>query len=202
MKTRTRVIVLAVLAATLPASYSAAQAGGQLLAVGAAALNEDPATPADLSRSYQRVDARELFTGLEAELWVNRVGIGGRYIGRMQPTDDSAATADLANGYLYDWKSDLFFAYHFFRGGAFIDPYARFGVGVAMRATDGTEVTQAGLYQYLGAGGQINLGGLVAGAGVNYTILNQQLQPEDTDWTVYPISRFEVRLYGGIAFGR
>ena len=181
------------------ASPAWAHVGGQIVALGAAPFAENPRTVSDVSRSYQDTDDEELFTGLEAEIWFNQIGIGGRYLGRflgVSPTDTPDET------YLYDWKSDLFLAYHLFRGGSFIDPYARLGTGVVMRTDEGSQIMNAGLYQYVGGGAQINLGGLVVGVGLNYNILNQRLQPEDTSWAVYPTQRFEARIYGGVSFGR
>ncbi|MFW5644194.1 MAG: hypothetical protein ACOCYQ_09215 [Alkalispirochaeta sp.] len=61
-------------------------------------------------------------------------------------------------------------------------------------------VVSAGLYQYFGAGVQVNLSGLVIGTGVNYNILHQQFETVDETWGSFPKARFEARVYGGVAF--
>jgi len=61
-------------------------------------------------------------------------------------------------------------------------------------------IVSAGMYQYLGAGVQLNLAGLVIGTGVNYNILNQQFGTIDETWGSFPKARFEARVYGGVAF--
>lgn len=197
------VILLTGALLTIPGSVLVAQAGGriggQIVAVGVAPFTEDPSTVKDVSRSYRETNEDELFSGLEAEIWVDQVGVGGSYLGRFV---DESATGDDGQEWWYDWKSDLFVSYHLFRGGAFLDPFVRLGGGVAMRADADSSVTNAGIHQYLGGGAQVNLGGVVIGCGLNYNILNQRLQPDGTSWEMYPSRRFEARVYGGVAFGR
>ena len=182
----------------LPAVVSA-QVGGQLVAVGAVPFAENPDTVSDVSDSFRERSDQELFNGLEGEIWFDKVGFGARYLGRF---NDLSPTQDAGQEWWYDWKGDLFLSYHLFRGGAFIDPYVRFAAGVAMRQNGDNEIVNAGIHQYVGGGGQINLGGLVIGVGLNYNLLNQPIQPDDEDWQVYPTQRFEARLYGGVTFGR
>lgn len=62
------------------------------------------------------------------------------------------------------------------------------------------QIVSAGMYQYLGAGLQCNLSGLVLGVGVNYNILHQRYDQGDYEWDAYPVTRFEARVYGGVAF--
>lgn len=61
-------------------------------------------------------------------------------------------------------------------------------------------VESAGMYQYIGGGIQCNLSGLVLGVGVNYNVLHQRYGSSDYEWEIYPASRFEARVYGGVAF--
>jgi hypothetical protein len=189
---------------TIPGSFLAAhtagRVGGQIVAVGAASFAENPSTVQDVSRSYRETNDDELFSGLEAEMWFGQVGIGGSYLGRF--VDEGVAEETEAQAWWYDWKSDLFVGYHLFRGGAFLDPYVRLGGGVAMRSDEEDTVTNAGIYQYVGGGAQMSLGGLVIGCGLNYNILNQTLRPDNTSWEMYPTRRFEARIYGGVSFGR
>jgi hypothetical protein len=198
------VTLLAIVLFSLPVSFAAAgnhgRVGGQIVAVGVAPFAENPSTVRDVSRSYRGTNDDELFSGLEGELWFGTVGFGGSYLGRF--VDESAESGDAAQEWWYDWKSDLFVSYHLFRGGAFLDPFVRLGGGVAMRSDENDSVTNAGIYQYLGGGAQVSLGGLVIGCGLNYNILNQRLQPDSTSWEMYPTRRFEARVYGGVSFGR
>jgi hypothetical protein len=198
------VTILAIVLFSLPVSFAAAErhgrVGGQIVAVGVAPFAENPSTVRDVSRSYRDTNDDELFSGLEGEVWFGTVGIGGSYLGRF--VDESPEPAEDPQEWWYDWKSDLFVSYHLFRGGAFLDPFVRLGGGVAMRADQDDSVTNAGIYQYLGGGAQVSLGGLVIGCGLNYNILNQRLQPDSTSWEMYPTRRFEARVYGGVSFGR
>jgi hypothetical protein len=198
------VLLLTCILLTNPGSSLFAQSGGrvggQIVAVGVAPFAENPSTVRDVSRSYRDTNDDELFSGLEGEVWFGKVGVGGSYLGRF--VDDSRTPDPEPREWWYDWKSDLFVSYHLFRGGAFLDPFVRLGGGVAMRADEENTVTNAGIYQYLGGGAQVSLGGLVIGCGLNYNILNQRLQPDSTSWEMYPTRRFEARVYGGVSFGR
>jgi hypothetical protein len=192
--------VLFSLSGPLLFAQTGGRVGGQIVAVGVAPFAENPSTVRDVSRSYRDTSDDELFSGLEGEVWVGNVGFGGSYLGRF--VDERPEPEDAEPAWWYDWKGDLFVSYHLFRGGAFLDPFVRLGGGVAMRADEENTVTNAGIYQYLGGGAQVSLGGLVIGCGLNYNILNQRLQPDSTSWEMYPTRRFEARVYGGVSFGR
>lgn len=135
---------------------------------------------------------------------------------------------DRREAWWYDGQSDLFAAFHFFGGGSFFDPYLRYGIGYAARyrlnerleydesteqwtrrddENDDTtaepsydQIESGGMYQYIGAGAQINLSGLVLGVGVNYNVLHQQFGAGEYEWQSFPKARFETRVYGGVAF--
>lgn len=198
------VFLLAGVLLTVPGSWLVAhtgnRVGGQIVAIGAAPFAENPSTVRDVSRSYRDTNKDELFSGLEGEIWVGQIGIGGSYLGRF--VDEGVEEDSEEQEWWYDWKSDLFVSYHIFRGGAFLDPFVRLGGGVTMRADEKDAVTNAGIYQYVGGGAHMSLGGLVIGCGLNYNILNQRFQPDGTSWEMYPTRRFEARIYGGVSFGR
>lgn len=202
--------------------------GFQITGMAVAPFAEDPDSIGDVADRYRDTDADRMFSGIEMEMWIGSFGFGGRYVARFDSFEISDATVRAETGSDTDWwldqKSDLFLSYHLFGGGSFIDPYLRYGIGFAAQIDldDGAyydddadtwvstrpddydghnSIRTASLYQYLGVGIQTNLRGLVLGCGLNYTVLNQSVHSDGSDWGLYPTERFEGRVYGGIALG-
>lgn len=219
---RTRRIVSALLFAGIALVPLSADPGIQIVGLGVAGFADTPESIDAVAREYRSTPTDQLFSGVEAEVWLSdRLGLGGRYVARLINFEiDPAVSAGTDNWWL-DSFSDAFVSYHLFGTGSFLDPYVRYGLGIALRSdlasdayldandewtkygeseTAYDQIVNASLYQYLGVGGQINLGGLVLGVGLNYTILNTPVSDEfGRGYTVYPLERFEARLYGGIA---
>lgn len=223
-----RYILVAGLLAIHAVVVFARPVGFQITGMAVAPFAEDPDTLGDVADRYQDTDPDRMFSGIEMELWIGSLGFGGRYVARFDGFEVDDADVRAEAGTDIDWwldqRSDLFLSYHLFGGGAFIDPYIRYGIGFAAQIdlNDGVwyddeadewtvtrpedydssdPIRTASIYQYLGLGLQTNLRGLVVGCGVNYTVLNQSVYSDDMDWGRYPTERFEGRLYGGIAFG-
>ena len=202
--------------------------GFQITGLVVSPFADDPETLGDVVEQYRSTDSDRASSGVEMEIWIGSVGFGARHVARFDRFEVTDAEVRAATGERYDWwldqKSDIFFSYHLFGGGAFLDPYVRYGIGFAAQIDldDGVyfddatgewsasrpdsyrsdeQIRTAAIYQYLGVGLQTNVRGLVFGAGLNYTILNQNVYAGDNDWGLYPNERFEGRLYGGIALG-
>lgn len=202
-----------------------AEFGAQITGYAAAPFSDNPRTVEGAAREYRETRPSDLLGGVELEFFGRNLGFGARYSGRfVNVTIEDPTIAESVGGtdnWWYDWSSDAYVAYHLFGAGSFLDPYVRYGLGIAMRmdlerdayldadsgdwvAYDGgdderyEQINSAGFYQYLGAGAQVNLGGLVVGAGINYNIVTQSAGPE---WAEFPMQRFEARLYGGVSFG-
>jgi hypothetical protein len=214
-----------------------AHIGGQITGFAAAPLAEDPDSFDDIPRGYGNTRNDDLFGGIEGEIWFDKLGIGMRHAGRFFVTPvevldegtDEVVTRN-RDAWWYDGKGDIFASYHLFGGGSFIDPYIRYGAGIATRhlvsrsfgydpdrdvwtteealsddddtddRDDYDRLESAGIYQYVGAGAQLNLAGLVLGAGVNYNIIFQRIDSGSFDVDTFPANRVEARIYGGVAF--
>ncbi len=140
---------------------------------------------------------------------------------------ESPAISSQRDAWWYEGYSDIFVSFHLFGGGSFIDPYIRYGGGVDVKSSITTDfgydrdrevwttekaaeddddmeseerVDRVGVYQYLGAGAQLNLAGLVLGTGVDYNVIYQNVGGFAFDGDTFSPHRFTVRIYGGIAF--
>jgi hypothetical protein len=230
-------LMLAVVMILFGGLHVHAHVGGQIIGFTAAPLAEDPDSIDDIPRQYGHTGNDDHFGGIEGDLWFDKLGIGMRHAGRFFVT--SVAVLDERteetvvrdrDAWWYDGRSDIFATYHLFGGGSFIDPYLRYGAGVATRHLnarsfgydadravwtteeavpddddtdewdDYDRLESAGMYQYVGAGAQLNLAGLVLGAGVNYNVIFQRFDSGPYDVETLPAHRFEARIYGGVAF--
>ncbi len=206
-----------------------AHIGGQIIGFAAATLAEDPTSVDDIPRQYRNTGNDDLYGGIEGEIWFDRLGIGMRHAGRffdlpvavLDERTEDVAVRD-RDAWWFDGRSDIFAAYHLFGGGSFLDPYIRYGAGIATRnlisrnfgydedrdiwttekslQNDYDRLQSAGIYQYVGAGAQLNLAGLVLGSGVNYNVIFQRIDSGSYDTDMLPAHRFEARVYGGVAF--
>jgi hypothetical protein len=228
MMNGTRYLPLLFLVAAVAAPIAAAPVGVQITGLAVAPFAEDPDSLGEVADQYQDSSADRMFSGIEVEIWIGSVGFGGRYVARFDQFEVTDADVRAETGEDTDWwldqKSDIFLSYHIFGGGALIDPYVRYGVGFAAQIdldngvyydeeskewsssrpdsyVGSDEIRNAAIYQYLGAGLQTNLRGLVIGVGLDYTVLNQKVYADGYDWGLYPNERFEGRIYGGVAIG-
>lgn len=219
-------VVLIAFFGALTAATAAAGPVFQMTLYGAGEFSENPDTVKDMSAPFRErsQEQTDLYNGAALELTFGGVGIGARYGTRFTSFDVPAELGvDQDVDWWHDWKTDLYVSGHLFGGGAFIDPYVQFGVGTAGRAhleedvyfdEDGTwnryeegesdsyQLTNLSMYQYIGTGAQVNVSGVLIGAGLNYHIFNQHLDAPEENWGTYPLQRFEVRIYGGVSFGR
>jgi len=164
---------------------------------------ENPDTISDVADEFRNRVATETFAGIGAELVLEKLGFGVRYQSLfLEDTDD----------WWMDWKADAFVSYHLFGTRSFLDPFLVVGTGTAARvniaddhvrtADEPTGITGMSVYQYAGAGGEMNFGGLVIGTALNYIVMNQAVESADAQWDAYPTDRFEVLVFGGVAVGR
>lgn len=190
--------------------------------IGASDFSESPTSVGDVADQYKRADTTDLSGGVEFEFAFNSIGFGGRFQSRFsqQEIDDTEVLA--SEDWWMDWESDGFVRYHLFGAGSFIDPYASLGFGTAGRYrmndeaywdeesedwvryadsdSDYEPLAALSVYQYAGVGGQLNMGNLSIGGGLNYIFANQDADSDDAIG-VYPMETFEVYVYGGISFG-
>ncbi len=223
-----RFFLIAIVFLSCTGFLAARPVGFQIVGMAVAPFADDPESLGDVADQYRDTDPDRMLSGVEMELLIGSFGLGIRHVARFDAFEIDDPVVREQAGTDTDWwldqRSDLFFSYHVFGIGSFIDPYVRYGLGFAARIDvddgayydetndewtvsrrdaygDSDSIRSASLYQYLGIGIQTNLRGLVVGFGVNYTVLNQGVEPDDSDWGLYPNERFEGRLYGGIALG-
>ncbi len=222
---RNRTIVTAMIILMGAALSVGASPSLQVRMFGASGFAESPGSVGDVADEVKRRNDVDTFAGITTEFVIREFGLGLRYQARYAAYEiPGSAGVDAELDWWNDWKSDIFVSFHPFGSPSFLDPYVTLGLGVAFRTDleDGTYyddesaswvegnrnageslsgVTAASMYQYVGVGGQIHLGGLVAGAALNYNLANQAIQPDGYEWNAYPTDRFEVRVYGGVSIG-
>lgn len=166
-------------------------------------------------------DQSTLFWGPQMEIIVDRVGFGWHTLVNFDHRE--TGFTDPAYDWTLDWLGDFFVSYHFFGGGSFLDPFVELGFGNAGRVDLGDEsgywaeidgawkyevapwdpteeaVQNLALYPYVGAGLALDLGGLLVGARLAYR--PTVLPIPATQFEVYPLTNFQVGLFGGIALG-
>jgi hypothetical protein len=135
--------------------------------------------------------------GFGWELTVRNLGLGGSYM-----VNFSQAQVD---PWVMDWYGEgLYIGYHFFGGGAFIDPFVQAGIGCAGQVTllsrEEPELLRLSLFPFVGAGAALNLGGFKAGAKFTYKPF---VSPVPATWIPgYPVDPFSVTVFAGLSLGR
>ena len=166
-------------------------------------------------------DQGEIFWGLHWEIITDRVGFGWHTLVKFDQVE--TGLKDPMYDWSLDWLGDFYVAYHFFGGGALVDPFLEVGFGNAGRVDidddggtwtkvdgdweyevdewDPTEesVMNLGLYPYIGGGVAFDLGGLLLGARVSYR--PTVIPVPATQFEVYPLTNFQVAVFGGVALG-
>ena len=165
----------------------------------------------------------DIFEGLILEVLTRRiVGFGAR--GLIRFTEIAASdTYGEDSGWWFDWNGHLFLSAHLLGGGSLVDPFLEVGYGAAGRVSisSGTRghwiegddglwtyewyeqrqdgVTNLSLFPLVAAGVSFDLSGFLIGARVSYRpIVNAVLM---TPIEEYPLTRFHIDVFGGIAFG-
>ncbi|MFW5683916.1 MAG: hypothetical protein ACOC1I_03610 [Spirochaetota bacterium] len=150
-------------------------------------------------------------SGWHWEVVLDRLGFGMHYAMDFRATE-------LANDpFVVDWKGDFFLSYHFFGGGAVLDPFVEIGWGNAGRASvpsveeagypdweervaDGS-ATALALYSYGAAGLALDLNGLLLGARLAW-MPGELVSPiPDPRVSLQTVPEFEIGIFAGIALG-
>ncbi len=138
-----------------------------------------------------------VFYGPGWEVLFDHVGLGGNYMVRFFEDD--------LNTWWVDWVGEaLFLSYHFVGAGHMFDPYVSFAVGGAGRSIaehdeGGGEPVYLSIFPVLTAGLSFDLQGFLIGGRLAY-IPDVGAVP-GTDIAIYPLERFQVAFYGGVAIG-
>ncbi|MFP4115303.1 MAG: hypothetical protein ACOC0E_11385 [Spirochaetota bacterium] len=150
-------------------------------------------------------------SGWHWEVILDRLGFGMHYGVRFLGNEDAGSPFSI------DWKGDFFLSYHFFGGGALLDPFIEFGWGNVGRAhvdsardaaypdwedkvEDGS-ATDLALYTYGAAGLALDLNGLLLGVRLAYMPTELAHPVPSSSVGFYELAQFEIGLFGGIAFG-
>jgi hypothetical protein len=161
-----------------------------------------------------------LMNGLHWEIIHDQLGFGGHALVRF----DRQSVDTEAYQWTMDWDGDLFVSVHLAGVGRLFDPFLELGFGCAGRVylddqgdgvwvqdesgswsydTVGIEgndgVIGLSLYPYIGGGLALDLHGLLLGTRVAYRPWNEPVP--GTQFAVYPLTPFQVTLFGGVALG-
>jgi hypothetical protein len=161
-----------------------------------------------------------MMNGLHWEVIHDHFGFGGHALVRF----DQEPTATEAYQWTMDWDGDLFVSVHLAGVGRFLDPFVELGFGSAGRvylddrgdgvwvqedsgswhyettgAPEGDGVASLSLYPYVAGGLALDLHGLLVGSRVCYRPWNEPVPA--TQYPVYPLTPFQVTLFGGVALG-
>ena len=181
-------------------------------------LDQKP-TLESVQRSFD--DDANFFWGPSWEVMLDRFGFGMHYLvkfDRLNPDLESSLY-----DWSLDWMGDFYAAFHIFGSRAFFDPFIEVGFGSVGRVDihdnggywvqdeygewdyryewnpDDGDVSNMSLYPYVGAGLALNLDGLLLGARFSYR--PKTLPVPATQFTDYPLTNFQIGLFGGVAIG-
>jgi hypothetical protein len=136
--------------------------------------------------------------GVGWEVVLKRIGFGGTYMVKFFHDEQAA--------WNLDWNGQpLYVSYHFFGGGAFLDPFIQAGVGCTGRVLlERSGPSNPGLYlslhPFVGAGLGLHLGSLAFGAKVDYIPFDSGIPV--TNIPRYPAGNFQVNIFTGVTLGR
>jgi hypothetical protein len=189
--------VLIVLVALMMLSVSAF-AESQVRLTGNLAIDFiDRPSVQDVVQTFQSKD-QVFFWGVGWEVIFDKTGLGGMY--------DVNFYEDHETKWWLDWLAEpIYVSYHFFRGGAVIDPFVEFGLGCAGRVfldnplSADKDPLYLSLFPTVGAGLSLDLDGFLFGAKLNYVPTLLSIPVTDIDH--YPLERFQVAVYAGVALG-
>jgi hypothetical protein len=189
------VLLILVLAAVGPACF----AGAAVYLSGDVAVDflKSP-TAQEVVETFSSPD-QLFFWGGGWEVVLSRMGFGGTYLGSF--------IRDPSSQWWLDWYGQaLFLSFHAFGAAAFIDPFLQAGVGSAGRVFLGMANGPAegllfiSIFPMLSAGLNVNLAHFQAGAKLTWTPF--MTPPPVTDFSPYPLGRFQVTLSTGVWLGR
>ena len=141
---------------------------------------------------------QDIVWGFGWEVIFHRMGIGGDYfVNFFQGQKEE---------WWFDWVSQsLYLSYHFFGGGAFIDPFFEVGVGCAGRSAmeedvpKGKDQLYLSLYPQVGAGLALDFSGFLTGIKLAY--IPTVSPPPGTHYQNFPLDNFLVTVFAGAALG-
>jgi hypothetical protein len=140
--------------------------------------------------------SQPLLWGCGWEIIPDRVGFGGSY--------DVSFFQEEGSGWWLDWECPaVFMSYHPLGANRLLDPFLQVGAGCAGRVNLGMGAGGVydnlflSLYPFAAGGLALNLDGLLLQVKGSYTPYNGAIPV--TDFSTYPLGKFQVTLSGGLA---
>ena len=144
---------------------------------------------------------QDIVWGFGWEVIFDYLGIGGTYLVNFFQGNEEE--------WWFDWIGEAFYlSYHFFGGGAFIDPFVEVGVGSAGRVSleedsenlpGEKQSLYLSVYPLVSGGLALDFRGFIAGLKLTY--IPTVSPPPATNIQNFPLGNFLVTFFGGAALG-
>ena len=169
-------------------------------------------------------DQANLFNGFHWEVVINHLGFGVHHLIKYERLETNVESPPFEYDSWLDWNGALFLSFHLFTPGNVVDPFVEMGYGNVGRvnltdeergywqATGDTYtyvdeyprepvfgLTNISLYAYAAAGLALDLEGFLVGAKLGIRPMMNPVPGVTTER--YPLTSFQVAIFGGIALG-
>ena len=151
----------------------------------------------DVVQVFQSKD-QPFFWGFGWEVVLDTIGLGGTY--------DVNFYEDHEGKWWLDWLTEpIYLSYHFLGGAELIDPFVEFGLGCAGRVflqsplSVDKDPLYLSMFPTVGIGFSAVPDRMLFGAKLNYVPTMISIPATDIDH--YPLERFQVAVYAGVALG-